>query len=476
MKSMVLHWSIFTLSTQLILCASIYSNIDTIPLNDRLLTPTRNEIFCNSQEQDKFLPDRGPESTLLMDLDPGKSMSSCKRFFTAPDSTGLFIRLIRLNNSAHDAIRNFRRHNITEYCPISITPLGDEHQSPWRFDPCQMEANDEPTKILQGRVKILWVHGSNHPNYKLSVTVVSKNDACRDRSKHACLKFGDEPLLCISDDLICDGIRQCPTGSGMLDDEDVQMCRQHRFDDQDLRNNNFQKSSIWQHLTLGIFQNIFGSIESTSAMAALNPLPSHPDTDVRPTLATHLYNDLRNVEMNERVNINNQQPKIRNPEPPEMRFIKTPRRNTSKNSLSRYGSWGYMMLGMLMCSVVLLMCGIWECIRRVQKNDVLEQFNNNGEPMETMSTERDEDNNCPQYDPPPPYSSLFPLAKDFCTSTSNSDNSAPPSIYFTASSAAFLPSAPSSPNSIEAQSQLPQNSQSRRTLRVSSDNSSSSPA
>lgn len=70
------------------------------------------------------------------------------------------------------------------------TPLGDDQQSPWRFDPCQMNANDEQMKILQGRVKILWVHGSNHPNYKLSITVLSKNEACHERNKHACLKFG----------------------------------------------------------------------------------------------------------------------------------------------------------------------------------------------------------------------------------------------------------------------------------------------
>lgn len=84
--------------------------------------------------------------------------------------------------------------NLIHFASLSQqTPLGDEHQSPWRFDPCQMdvnEANDEPTRILQGRVKILWFHGSNQPNFKLSVTVVSKNDACKDKSKHACLKFG----------------------------------------------------------------------------------------------------------------------------------------------------------------------------------------------------------------------------------------------------------------------------------------------
>lgn len=73
------------------------------------------------------------------------------------------------------------------------TALGDERQSPWRFDPCQMELNhvsEEHMKILQGRVKVLWIHGSNEPNYKLIVTVVSRGDSCRYKGKHPCLKFG----------------------------------------------------------------------------------------------------------------------------------------------------------------------------------------------------------------------------------------------------------------------------------------------
>ena len=209
---------------------------------------------------------------------------------------------------------------------------------------------------------------------------------------------------------------------------------------------------------------MFGPIESTSAMSALSPLPKHPDTDVRPTLTSHLHNDLKTSEVNER--FINHQPK-KPLEPPEMRFIKTPRRSNRGSNISRYGSWGYMMLGMLLCSVILLMCGIWECIRRVQKNDVLEQFSNNGDPMENIANEREDDNNCPQYDPPPPYSSLFPIAKDFSTTTS-SDMSMPSSIYFTASSATFLPSAPSAPISIETQ--LP------RTNRSNQNDAASSPA
>ncbi|KAL7022881.1 hypothetical protein ACKWTF_012419 [Chironomus riparius] len=438
--------------------------------------PVRREFLCNSQEQEKFLPDDGSESSIVMDLRPGRTLNSCKRYFIAPEMSGLFIRLVR----GDDYFNNNTRRNLTEFCPLSITPLGDERQSPWRFDPCQMETNnvnEEQMKILQGRVKVLWVHGSNEPNYKLIITVVSKGDSCRHKSKHPCLKFGDDPLLCISEDLICDGIRHCPLGGGMLSDEDDSLCKKHKIDDHDIRNN-LQKSSIWQHLTLGIFQNIFGPIESTSAISSMNPLPGHPDADVRPTLATHHYPDLKPLDStNERVNSFNNRPNNNNSnnsnkqqEQSEVRFIKTPRKNAKANNLSRYGSWGYMMLGMLTVSVVLLMCGIWECIRRVQKSDVLEHFNANGEPIETLSQEHGNDNNCPQYDPPPPYSSLFPLAKDF-NSTSNSDNSGPPSIYFTASSATFLPSAPSPPGSLELQ--LPHNGQRQTHQRVDVDTSAS---
>jgi hypothetical protein len=43
----------------------------------------------------------------------------------------------------------------------------------------------------------------------------------------------DDPLLCISNDLVCDGIRQCPLGNGMLSDEDENLCRRHRLNSQD---------------------------------------------------------------------------------------------------------------------------------------------------------------------------------------------------------------------------------------------------
>lgn len=42
--------------------------------------------------------------------------------------------------------------------------------------------------------------------------------------------YSDEPLLCISQDLICDGVRQCPIGGEMFSDEDDQLCENQRGD------------------------------------------------------------------------------------------------------------------------------------------------------------------------------------------------------------------------------------------------------
>lgn len=53
-----------------------------------------------------------------MDLHPGKTMNSCKRFFTAPEPSGLFIRLVKSNESENETALN-----TTEYCPISIVSL-----------------------------------------------------------------------------------------------------------------------------------------------------------------------------------------------------------------------------------------------------------------------------------------------------------------------------------------------------------------
>lgn len=128
------------------LFSSLSADSDSISSSE-LQPPTKSEIFCNSQEQDKFLPDEGSESSALLELHPGKTINSCKRFFTAPASSGLFIRLVR-NESSNES-DSFRGQNTTEYCPISIVSSDDlaidmiylKSQSPARASKHQFTSN-----------------------------------------------------------------------------------------------------------------------------------------------------------------------------------------------------------------------------------------------------------------------------------------------------------------------------------------------
>lgn len=100
------------------------SSFDELPGSTSSSQPRfKSEILCNSQEQDKFLSDFGLESSLLLDLNPGRTIHSCKRFFSSPDSNGLLIRLIKSSEIFNDSstiVDNFKENNISEFCPISI--------------------------------------------------------------------------------------------------------------------------------------------------------------------------------------------------------------------------------------------------------------------------------------------------------------------------------------------------------------------
>lgn len=106
----------------------------------------------------------------------------------------------------------------------------------------------------------------------------------------------------------------------MASDEEPELClTQRNFDPR------FAEMNIWHHLSLGFLKNMFGVNDNS-----LNQLPVQGPLTPRPEPI---------------------------PPPP-------PRRNNVTRGLSRYGPWGYLMLGMLLCGAALLICGLWgECTR-----------------------------------------------------------------------------------------------------------------
>lgn len=89
------------------------------------LPSRRNEIFCNNQEQEKFITDEGRNSSMLLDLDPGSTQNSCNRFFITSEHNGFIVRFIKVKSiipEEHNIESNrSASDNSTEYfCPISI--------------------------------------------------------------------------------------------------------------------------------------------------------------------------------------------------------------------------------------------------------------------------------------------------------------------------------------------------------------------
>jgi hypothetical protein len=98
---------------------------------------SRTEIFCN-QEPERFVPENGAESSLLLELNPGRTLNSCKRIFHAPESHGFFVHLQKGNSTADFSLPDSenlttiakklqnstpKKINTTSFCPISVVSI-----------------------------------------------------------------------------------------------------------------------------------------------------------------------------------------------------------------------------------------------------------------------------------------------------------------------------------------------------------------
>jgi hypothetical protein len=83
--------------------------------------------------------------------------------------------------------------------------------------------------------------------------------------------------------------------------------------------------------------------------------------------------------------------------------------------LSKYGPWGYLMLGMLICGTVLMFCGLWECCFRKQKTEVDAPMSQTQPTTVLIINPHEEPTPSPpnydDLDQPPSYTTLFPNFK-----------------------------------------------------------------
>lgn len=94
----------------------------------------------------------------------------------------------------------------------------------WRSNPCT-ESRIQEGPLVPHQARIVWNVANNpHPKHgrRIVLTALSQGKDCR-QGTHSCLKVGWTPITCISEELVCDGIVNCPRGGN--GDEDPQLCR-----------------------------------------------------------------------------------------------------------------------------------------------------------------------------------------------------------------------------------------------------------
>lgn len=391
-KLMVEHWSIFTLFTQLLFCAAALTNAN--------LNLLEHKSICEDDNM-QYIQEKGSQSSLVLNLFPDNTKPFCKRQFHAPESHGFYVRLQRIPSSvstSHKILQQSgmskkygskKSSNSSDSCALSIShSLHGEVLPPWRLDPCELESlgsKDEPVRLLQGRLNIVWNHLGNQPAYRLLVTVIGNGAPCLEKDRHPCLEVDDVPLLCVSKALICDGIRHCPSSMNAISDEDREMCAKRNA--QDLMDNPMEM--VFKKYIQTTFKAFFYT-DSTE-------VPSKDDSTA--------VKETKRIELIETQTKNN-----------------TKQHKSTLTGLSKYGPWGYLFLGMLLCGGALLICGLWECCCRAHKPELSDisgeenpsVFLESGISSSNVNITTGTTQSLPPYDeldPPPAYSVLFPNQK-----------------------------------------------------------------
>ncbi|XP_036223574.2 uncharacterized protein [Bactrocera oleae] len=355
----------------------------------------------------------------------------------------------------------------TRSCPLSIFSSLDFHTPQWRLDPCLLEDTapemDDPVRLFHGRVRIVWEHGHHKLHSKLMVTALGKGEQCRSEKKHQCLKIGDEPILCISKDLVCDGIRHCPVSNEYDSDEDYEMCWKRRRYGEPIPP--AMETDIFEHFALEVFRNLFAfdvpTQSETTTPTAITTDAVSTNEGIAGSMNSTTLRKVNSKQMDQ--SGSNDTSKSANNA--TMSTVQTEtnatessgghhRRNSTRSGLnsdlSKYGPWGYLMLGMLLCGGALLICGLWVCCCRLSFHiQTIRSFsasasqhatqNERESALQTSAAAAANDlqtgsaspPNYEELDPPPAYSVLFPNQKAASSTTLSSLGAAalmPPTI------------------------------------------------
>jgi len=333
-------------------------------------------------EKEVSLHSHGDSSSYTITLEPSakKPMSLCRLRVTAPKNHVVNLQFLEnytnsYNNETDDKLKKAS-------CIMSIY-LPDNTKAPfWKGDPCSTEMPE--LDLLTGDFKILWTPPENTSTAvrekTFVLTAVGSGPVCKDPFQHTCMRIGRIPMLCISDHLLCDGVQNCPKSS-TNSDEDPKLCKTAK--------------NAWENFVVEL-------VKKYRPKDADGKLGLRNATD-GPTEWLEWQLVKKNVT---------KKPEVVNETHSASESISA--------MLNKYGPWGYLMMGLLICGTVLFFCGLWECCCKRPKPE--------GDPPPLTTPTTVLIMNCdqgvtnpmpPQYDDldlPPSYTTLFPIDEGRYTS------------------------------------------------------------
>lgn len=314
----------------------------------------------------------GKASSVTILLNPKDYKKICRLNVTAPSSHVISLQWLTAEDEEpeNDTMDN-------SPCPLSIFLPEDRAVSVWKGNPCKNEGLPE-VDLLTPNLILAW----NPPRFgkhvrarRLVITAIGQDEACIQRGQHVCMRIGWKPMLCISEELMCDGNLNCPKGSSRSDEDPV-LCKTASL---------HRKS--WKNLS----EDIILKLPKDNNLLAKKNSTESENANLMSFMDTKSY---------------------------EVPFSDPDHHETGDSvsaAIAHYGTWGYLMLAMLIVGTILMFCGLWECCFRKPKPQL--ELQTAAPSTTVLIINRTQDNsgsqppNYDELDQPPAYTALFPHTK-----------------------------------------------------------------
>ncbi|XP_044260160.1 uncharacterized protein LOC123008431 [Tribolium madens] len=347
--------------------------------------------LCGSDAEIE-LTKSGETSTMTVTLSPFEHNSVCKMRVKAPSTHVVYVQFVEPTPEIKRALKLNTTTNHPP-CVMSFFLPENPRVPVWKGDPCSENALTE-VDLLTPDFKIVWNPPAN-PAFtkgrKFVLTAVGQGQVCKEEGQHTCMRIGWDPMMCVADNLLCNGFPNCPKSS-TTSDEDEKLCKKSFFAPTSLEQLAVELFKKWKPPELGN-KWLHEKLDNAS--------PTPPQR--KPFISWREWQDVRKHDS------------TTTPTPEQTTPKKPPKATDSISQvLSKYGPWGYLMLGMLICGTVLMFCGLWECCFKKPKTEI-EPPVTQTQPTTVLIINQEEANPSPpnydELDQPPSYTTLFPNFK-----------------------------------------------------------------